>query len=520
MRYALPLLVSAVLVAPGVARSAPESSSSDVVLTLRGDDDVRMARAHVVVSCPGESDRTLKADSAGRVTVSSDDALAGCRLKARARGVWYELKLGATPTVDAKLVLSRKGGVPGGVPGGVVGGVVGGVLGGAVASAHGSVAKSASGSATRLVRVKSRSVEASATSGALMDSSRPRPRAGTLTAGAVDDLDNPKAFRRYLQTVPKSIAERDAFGGPHRILQVTDNRGRAVAGATVTLGKRSYRTRRDGRVVLIPGWDPIGGEGQQARVPVGAKRAVLSPLEADVTRVVLDRRIDPPKPSVDLALVVDTTGSMGDELEYLKVELEQLFSTLDEQYDNLDLRWGLVLYRDTHDEYVARSFDFTADFATFAGKLRTQTAGGGGDFPEAVDEAFKRAGQLNWRDAAAAGRVLVHVADAPPHHDKVGDAMEAANALRRAGTSIYPVASSGIDAVAEFTMRSMALMSGGQYVFLTDDSGVGGSHREATEACFKVDKLITVLQKILEAELEGRRASLPRGNRGKGCQKQ
>ena len=498
------------------------------MLTLRGDDEVRMARAHVVVSCPGESARTLKADSAGRVTVSSEDTVAGCTIKARARGVWYELKLGATPTTDAKLVLERKtgwvaggvaGGVPGGVPGGVVGGVVGGALGGVAAKRSAPAAAGAS----RSIRMESAPVRGSVSSGIMMDKTSaahsPPPRAGTLTAGAVDDLDNPEAFRRYLKTVPESIAERDAFGGPHRILQVTDNRGRAVAGATVTLGKRSYRTRRDGRVVLIPGWDPIGEEGQSARVPVGAKRALLSSLEADVTRVVLDKRIDPPKPSVDLALVVDTTGSMGDELEYLKVELEHLFSMLDEQYDNLDLRWGLVLYRDTHDDYTTRAFDFSAEFSTFAGHLRNQTATGGGDFPEAVDEAFVRAGQLSWRDAAAAGRVLVHVADAPPHQNKIADAMEAANRLRRAGTSIYPVASSGIDATAEFTMRSMALMSGGQYVFLTDDSGIGGAHREATEACFKVDKLITVLQKILEAELEGRRASLPSGNRGSGCQK-
>ena len=339
-----------------------------------------------------------------------------------------------------------------------------------------------------------------------------------LTAGAVDDVDAPNAFHRYLATVSDRVPLRDAFAGPHRVLQVTDQHGLPVAGAVVTLGGRTYRSRRDGRVVFIPGWDATGN-GHLAEVP-NAGTSMRATLEADVTRVILPKSIEPPTPKVDLALVIDTTGSMGDELEYIKAELGSLLASLRADYPKLDIRWGLVLYRDSTDTYVTRRVDFTRDFEEFSASLAGERASGGGDAPEAVHAAFRVAQTLQWRDASAAGRVLVHIADAPPHTQHVAETLAAVDVLRRDGTAIYPVAGSGVDETAEFTMRTSALMSGGQYVFLTDDSGIGGSHREATAACFRVDSLISVLGKILEAELEGRRAKLPQGNRGSGCQAQ
>ncbi len=42
------------------------------------------------------------------------------------------------------------------------------------------------------------------------------------------------------------------------------------------------------------------------------------------------------------------------------------------------------------------------------------------------------------------------------------------------------VAASGIDKKAEFYFRSQSMITGGQYVFLTDDSGIGNSHEKPT----------------------------------------
>jgi hypothetical protein len=93
------------------------------------------------------------------------------------------------------------------------------------------------------------------------------------------------------------------------------------------------------------------------------------------------------------------------------------------------------------------------------------------------------------RDAVP--QMLFLLADAPPqqypgtdysYHEAIQDA--AAN-----GIAIYPVAASGVDKPTEFLFRAMAVMTGGKYVFLTDDSGVGDSHEEPDISGYTVEKL-------------------------------
>ena len=67
-----------------------------------------------------------------------------------------------------------------------------------------------------------------------------------------------------------------------------------------------------------------------------------------------------------------------------------------------------------------------------------------------------------------------------------------ANSLRVTrdqGVHVYPVASSGVDELTELSMRSAAQLTGGRYLFLTDDSGVGGEHKEPSIPCYVVTKL-------------------------------
>ncbi|MFB6351217.1 MAG: hypothetical protein ABEN55_03150, partial [Bradymonadaceae bacterium] len=55
---------------------------------------------------------------------------------------------------------------------------------------------------------------------------------------------------------------------------------------------------------------------------------------------------------------------------------------------------------------------------------------------------------------------------------------------------------SGIDKSAEFLLRSMAIATGGTYVFLTDDSGIGGNHIEPTIGEYEVHKLTDLLTAV------------------------
>jgi hypothetical protein len=82
-----------------------------------------------------------------------------------------------------------------------------------------------------------------------------------------------------------------------------------------------------------------------------------------------------------------------------------------------------------------------------------------------------------------------------------------AGAIRSArdkGIHIYPVASSGVDELSEHTMRSAAQITGGRYLFLTDDSGVGGAHKEPTLPCYFVTKLDRAILRMIDIELSGK----------------
>ena len=210
--------------------------------------------------------------------------------------------------------------------------------------------------------------------------------------------------------------------------------------------------------------------------------------------------------TLDVALVIDTTGSMGDEILYLQSEFLALSQSIGEQYPNAKQRWALIAYRDQGDSYVTRVFDFEQDAESFRTKLSGLSAGGGGDFPEAPDAALAAMAQLTWRDDAKTAHLAFWVADAPHHDSNASVMLEAIRAAHTTGVHVYPVASSGIDELTELTMRSASQLTGGRYLFLTNDSGVGGAHKEPTIPCYYVTRLDNAILRMVDAELTGKHA--------------
>ena len=100
---------------------------------------------------------------------------------------------------------------------------------------------------------------------------------------------------------------------------------------------------------------------------------------------------------IDVAVVFDTTGSMGDELSYLQTEFDSIAQGVHDKFPAVTPRWGLVLYRDKGDAYVTQKFDFTTDTTAFRANLAKQSAGGGGDIPEAVVQGLETTATLSWR---------------------------------------------------------------------------------------------------------------------------
>ncbi len=331
-------------------------------------------------------------------------------------------------------------------------------------------------------------------------------QSGTLTAGSFDDNLNGWVFDRFLDQVeqqPDLAALAHAFAGQRTVLRVQDPQGRPIANAKVDIDGKLLTTRSDGRVVYVPGWDSSAQSRNKANVSFGSAKTSVTIGKQIEQLVTLDAQGALPT-QLDFALVIDATGSMGDEMEYLKVEIRDIAEAIERHFPNVDQRFALIVYRDDGDEYVTKVFDFTSDLGGFQQDLSEQSAGGGGDYPEALDSALEATNQLSWRGGDTA-RVTFLVADAPPHTNDIDDALEAVDDLRAKGIAIYPVASSGVAGEAEFVMRSTALLTGAQYMFLTDDSGVGNSHAEPHIPCYTVEQLAPLMVRAVRSELSGKR---------------
>jgi von Willebrand factor type A domain len=204
---------------------------------------------------------------------------------------------------------------------------------------------------------------------------------------------------------------------------------------------------------------------------------------------------------LDISFLIDTTGSMGDELSYLQNEIDGIAQTIKAKFPQTTPRFGLVLYKDDGDAYVTRSFDFDG-LAAFRTNLSAQTVGGGGDYPEAVAEGLDQVTKLSWRTGAVT-RMTFWVADAPHHVGEEASVKASVAAAAAKDVHLYPVAASGTDPRAEFTMRTAAQITGGRYVFLTDDSGIGNAHAEPSIPCYHVTKFNGALVRMVESEMSG-----------------
>jgi len=203
---------------------------------------------------------------------------------------------------------------------------------------------------------------------------------------------------------------------------------------------------------------------------------------------------------VDIAFVVDATGSMSDEIEYLKAELLDIMQKAGKKHTDLIFNLGSVFYRDYGDAYLTKISDLTTKLDSSVNFIKQQYAGGGGDFPEAVEAGLDAAiNNMKWSEKAIA-KMLFLVLDAPPHNNsEVKEKLEKVTIeAAKKGIRIIPITCSGIDKSTEYLMRSIALATNGTYVFLTDDSGIGDSHIAPTTDEYKVEYLNDLIIRLID----------------------
>ncbi|MHA1960949.1 MAG: vWA domain-containing protein [Candidatus Thorarchaeota archaeon] len=121
--------------------------------------------------------------------------------------------------------------------------------------------------------------------------------------------------------------------------------------------------------------------------------------------------------NLDVAFVIDTTGSMRDDIEAVRDSLFEIVDTITRRTEDLRIRFGLVSYRDHPPQdttYVTKVFDFTFDLKKIHKQISKLRPSEGGDIPEAVaDGIYDARTKLSWSESSY--KVLVLMGDAPPH---------------------------------------------------------------------------------------------------------
>ena len=172
--------------------------------------------------------------------------------------------------------------------------------------------------------------------------------------------------------------------------------------------------------------------------PVAEVPAITSFRDTVVLLNEIKLAAEAPVPAAaDIAFIVDATGSMYDEIAFLKDDLMDILGKVKKMQSGVSLRTAALFYRDEDgDEYVTRPSDFSS------------------------------------------------VPDVTSHFVKQQDA------------------AGGADKNTEFMCRFFAIATGGTYVFLTNDSGVGGDHIEASVGECEVEQLNALIVRLISENIE------------------
>ncbi|MBL8160415.1 MAG: VWA domain-containing protein [Anaerolineae bacterium] len=311
-----------------------------------------------------------------------------------------------------------------------------------------------------------------------------------LNAGEIDDnarWDTYLEYRmNYLVQYAGSVRDVDVTG--RQIILVTDEQGLPVIGARVSVYAGQMlvsqtRTYATGQTLFFPNARMEARGAQSYRVVVEAgQQAVqftLDPNAGPFWAVELGTVSRPSPTQLDVLFLLDSTGSMADEIAQLQNNILAI-SVQIAALGNVDVRYGLVTYRDRGDEYISRVYDFVPDVTRFQADLSAVRADAGGDGPESLNQGLHDAVQLvSWRGADTV-KLIFLVADAPPHLDYPQDYDYSQEMFVAAGQGIkiHPIASSGLTPDGEFIFRQIAQVTMGRFLFLTYQQGGSGAPGE------------------------------------------
>lgn len=255
-------------------------------------------------------------------------------------------------------------------------------------------------------------------------------------------------------------------------------------GAWEAIGYKPYTYEAHNLTGILRNFDPISGQpradsltGIESWWPVGVsagysnflfpKKASGTPLDSLHARLadaatgeafttIIGTYAFQKGTHLDLVFVIDTTGSMGDDIAAVKEAAVNVVDEVARQAESY--RIGLVLYRDQGDIYVTNSaLGFTSDPDAVVAAITAISIGGGGDFAESVYAGINTALDYPWQPGA--NKAIILMGDAPPKNPDPTTGLTQQDIYDKSfaldPVHVYPVAV-GIDAGAISAFQDIA----------------------------------------------------------------
>ena len=342
---------------------------------------------------------------------------------------------------------------------------------------------------------------------------RSQPPSSDLKAGEVDDNDRWDEYLEYRREY-RGPRVREVDVTERYIITVLDRNNRPVPNARVRVSTDRNtvfegRTYANGKTLFFPRAFSRTGDARLFRTYVEAdgESQYLDAERHESDQWIIKLDIDAGYPGgrtpLDVLFLVDSTGSMTDEIDRIKETLLSISERINNLPSRPDLRFGMVTYRDRGDAYVTRLYDFNSNVQRFLRTIEGVQANGGGDYPESLNEALNVAvDDPGWRLQDAV-RLVFLIADAPPHLDYAQDYdySEEMVEANRLGIKIFPIASSGLDDQGEYIFRQIAQHTMGRFLFLLYDEGSGTDTTPHSVGQYTVQQLDDLVVRIVEEEL-------------------
>jgi len=203
-----------------------------------------------------------------------------------------------------------------------------------------------------------------------------------------------------------------------------------------------------------------------------ASLALLASLAAGSVSAKTAIPAEQPK-RIQVAFVLDTTGSMAALIEGSKRKIWSIANNLKGLEPSPEIEFALIGYRDKGDAYVTKTYQMTDDLQDIYGKLIAFKAGGGGDTPESVNQALREAiYDIDWSNEDDVFRVAFLVGDAPPHMDYQEDQYPAIIRHARKKDIVVNAIQAGSMRSTTPIWKEIASLGGGDFARIEQSGGM------------------------------------------------